>query len=462
MDNGTLFQERLKKIHFIGVGGIGMSGIAEILLDMGYLVSGSDLRANDNTARLARKGATLFRGHDPRNVTGVDVVVVSSAVRQENPEIQKALSMEIPVIPRAEMLAELMRFSDGIAVAGTHGKTTTTSLMATVLTEAELDPTVVIGGKLNALGSNAKTGAGNLMLVEADESDRSFLFLRPLVTCVTNIDHEHMSSYRDLEDLKDSFAKFMSSIPFYGFNLVCNDTPLLMEVAQKVHRRTITYGIKDKSHYQARDILLEGERSSYTLFAHNRELGRISLRMLGHHNIQNSLATAALGLELGIPFDAIQRSLASFMGVDRRFTIKGECGGVLVVDDYGHHPTEIAATLQGAKQGYRDRPIIAVFQPHRYSRLASLFEEFAQAFYSADRVYVTDLYAAGEKPRAGISAKSIAQAINTYSGNATYGGSLQEVLGTLLKRSRPGDVVITLGAGDITELSSRLVAALGA
>ncbi len=262
MDKGRLFRERVKRIHFIGVGGIGMSGIAEILLDHGYSVSGSDLRSNDNTERLKAKGAEIRIGHAPENIVGADVVVISSAVRPENPEIVNARSLDIPVIPRAEMLAELMRVADGVAVAGTHGKTTTTSLMATVLTAGDLDPTVVIGGKLNAIGTNAKKGAGNLMLVEADESDRSFLFLRPMVTCVTNIDAEHMSSYRDLEDLKDSFAQFMSSVPFYGFNLVCADNLLLMEVAEKVHRRIITYGLGKNSHYRAVEVNLDGEISS--------------------------------------------------------------------------------------------------------------------------------------------------------------------------------------------------------
>ncbi|MBU1537659.1 UDP-N-acetylmuramate--L-alanine ligase, partial [Myxococcota bacterium] len=339
MDKGTLFRERVKRVHFIGVGGIGMSGIAEILLDLGYEVSGSDLRGNDNTERLRAKGAHIFIGHGPQNVVGSDVVVRSSAVRPENPEITNAKNLDIPVIPRAEMLAELMRVADGVAVAGTHGKTTTTSLMATVLAAGDLDPTVIIGGKLNAIGTNAKRGAGNLMLVEADESDRSFLFLRPMVTCVTNIDEEHMNAYRDLEDLKDSFATFMSSVPFYGFNLVCSDNALLMEVAEKVHRRIITYGISKNSHYRAVEVNLDGQVSTYEVEAHGKRLGKITLKMLGRHNIQNSLATVALGMEMGMKFSTIQESLESFMGVDRRFTIKGEPRGILVVDDYGHHPT---------------------------------------------------------------------------------------------------------------------------
>jgi UDP-N-acetylmuramate--alanine ligase len=456
----TLFRERVRKIHFVGIGGIGMSGIAEILLDLGYEVTGSDLRSNENTERLTNKGANIFKGHGPENVSGSDVVVHSSAIRDENPEIRKAKDLEIPVIPRAEMLAELMRFNDGIAVAGTHGKTTTTSLMATVLQAGGLDPTVVIGGKLNSLGSNAKKGEGNLMLVEADESDRSFLFLRPLMTCVTNIDYEHMTSYRDMDDLKDCFREFMSSIPFYGFNIVCSDNKLLMEVAQKVHRKIITYGFSKNSNYCATDIKMAGKISSYTVNHGEQTLGTISLSMLGSHNILNSLATVVLGLELGMDFSIIKSALAQFEGVDRRFTIKGEVNEILIVDDYGHHPTEIAATLGGAKQGYSDRKLWAIFQPHRYSRASELFTEFAKAFYGAERVIVSEVYAAGEKPLPGISGQKIAEAISSYSNNATYGGSLEQIESFLLKEVKPGDMIITLGAGSVTQLSSNLINAL--
>jgi UDP-N-acetylmuramate--alanine ligase len=460
-EQGTLFRERIKKVHFVGVGGIGMSGIAEILISLGYEVSGSDLRENDNTKRLINNGATIFKGHKSENVQDVDVVVYSSAVNDTNVEIKKAKDMDIPVIPRAEMLAELMRFSDGIAVAGTHGKTTTTSLMATVLHSGKLDPTVVIGGKLNAIDTNAKMGESKLMLVEADESDRSFLFLRPLITCVTNIDIEHMENYNGLQDLKDSFKEFMSSIPFYGFNIVCIENEILREVSSQVHRKIISYGFTKKAHYRAVDVKFNENGSNYDVWKKGEKLGNIQLRMYGRHNVLNSLATVVLALELGIEFNIIHKSLSEFQGVDRRFTIKGEAKGVLVVDDYGHHPTEIRATLEAAKTGYPERRIWAIFQPHRYSRVHNLYADFAKSFYMADKVVVSDIYPAGEPPIAGITSENLVDSIKKSSNkNSVMGGSLEDIKKLLLKETKEGDLILTLGAGSITQLASDFLAEL--
>ncbi len=453
---GSLFQERVKRIHFVGIGGIGMSGIAEIFIELGYHISGSDLRDNDNVERLRAHGATINIGHNPDAVEGAAVVVYSSAIRPENPELMRARNLDIPVIPRAEMLAELMRFGDGIAVAGTHGKTTTTSLYATLL--AHLDPTVVIGGKLNAIGTNAKRGTGGLIVVEADESDGSFLFLRPLITCVTNIDEEHMDHYASLDEIVDSFTQFCSSIPFYGFNIICIDNENCREVVERVHRRNITYGFSKKAQYQAVDVQLEGNGSRYTVVRHGKTAGQITIHMLGRHNVLNSLSAVVLGLELGIPFDDIAASLASFQGVDRRFSIRGEAAGVLVVDDYAHHPTEIAATLSAARQGYPQRRLWAVLQPHRYTRVQALFTEFGRAFFAADEVLVTDIYGAGEGTIPGIGADTLAEGINRLSNKkALATGDLDATLEHLAGRLEPGDLVLMLGAGSITTLSGRLL-----
>lgn len=453
-----LFRERVRKIHFIGVGGIGMSGIAEILIDLGYAVTGSDLRKNENTERLEKKGATVFEGHRGENVVNAHVVVKSSAVRDDNPEIIMARDLKIPVIPRAEMLAELMRFSDGIAVAGTHGKTTTTSLMATILQEAQADATVIIGGKLNSLGSNAKTGTGKIMLVEADESDRSFLFLRPMVNIVTNIDQEHMENYSDFNDLKHCFRSFMSSVPFYGFNIVCADNEHLMNVAQTVHRKIVTYGQSIHANYRADNLETDGLMSTYNVIAHGKEVGRIEIHIPGRHNVLNSLGCVACSLELGLPFESIAKALKEFEGVDRRFTIKGEYGGILVVDDYGHHPTEIMATLEAARLGYPDRRIIAVFQPHRYSRVVNLFPEFSRAFVNADLIFVSEIYGAGEPPRENVNSRRLADSISRSSRRTAIStGDPDSTLNELLKTVKSGDLVITLGAGSITKIGPSLL-----
>ncbi|MDA3862614.1 MAG: UDP-N-acetylmuramate--L-alanine ligase [Deltaproteobacteria bacterium] len=458
-----LFRTRIKRIHFIGIGGIGMSGIAEILLDLGYEVTGSDLRRNDNIERLLKKGCRVKIGHSPGAVEGSDVVVYSSAIRKDNVEIIKAVDMDIPVIPRAEMLAELMRFKDGIAVAGTHGKTTTTSLASTLLHQGGLDPTVVIGGKLNSLGSNARSGTGNLMLVEADESDRSFLYLRPLINIVTNIDREHMNSYKDMDDLKNSFMKFMSSIPFYGFNIVCIDNEMLREVTEDVHRQIITYGFANHAHYRISDLKTENGLNKFRISTREGELGVVATKMFGRHNALNCTAVVALGTELGMEFSQIQKALLEFGGVDRRFTIKGVIGSVTVVDDYGHHPTEISATLSAARQAYPDKKITAVFQPHRYSRVSSLFKDFAKAFYVADQLIVTEIYAAGEYPINGITGKKLAEAAGNYGHpNSIYGGNLDEVLELVVANAGENEIILTLGAGTITHLSKKIVERLEA
>ncbi len=453
---GILFQERVRRIHFVGIGGIGMSGIAEIFIELGYMVTGSDLRENENTQRLREHGVQINIGHHPDAVEGAAVVVFSSAIRPENPELMRARNLDIPVIPRAEMLAELLRFGDGIAIAGTHGKTTTTSLCATILTHQ--DPTVVIGGKLNAIGTNAHRGSGGLIVVEADESDGSFLFLRPLITVVTNIDEEHMDHYSSLEQIVDSFTQFCSSIPFYGFNIVCIDNENCQELVERVHRRNITYGFSRKAHYQAVDVVPEGHGSRYSVLRHGKLLGEIRLRMLGRHNVLNSLATVVLGVELGIDFGEIATSLENFAGVDRRFSIRGEKGGVMVVDDYAHHPTEIAATLSAARQGYPHRRLWAVLQPHRYTRVQALFTEFGRAFFAADEVLVTDIYGAGELLIPGIDSVSLAEGISRLSNKTAMAtGDLDSTLETLVSRLEPGDLVLMLGAGTITQLSGKLL-----
>lgn len=453
---GLLFRERVRHIHFVGVGGIGMSGIAEIFIDLGYIVTGSDLRENENVERLRKHGAVINIGHDPDAVEGADVVVYSSAIRPENPELIRARNLDIPVIPRAEMLAELMRFGDGIAVAGTHGKTTTTSLFATLL--AKQDPTVVIGGKLNAIGTNARRGSGGLIVVEADESDGSFLFLRPLITCVTNIDEDHMDHYASIDEIMDSFTQFCSNIPFYGFNIICIDNENCRELVERVHRRNITYGFSRKAHYQATNMRLEGTGSRYTVVRHGVPQGDIHIHMLGRHNVLNSLAAVVLGMELGIPFPEIAAALESFSGVDRRFSIRGEAAGVLVVDDYAHHPTEIAATLSAARQGYPQHRLWAVLQPHRYTRVQALFTEFGRAFFAADEVVVTDIYSAGEAAISGINSQALAESISRLSNKkAVAVGDLDATLEHLASRLEPGDLVLMLGAGSITSLSRRLL-----
>ncbi len=454
--------KRIKHIHLVGIGGIGMSGIAEVLLTLGYRVSGSDLKASDTTRRLASLGGVIHVGHRESNVDeSVDVVVISSAVRPTNPEVVTAKARQIPVIPRAEMLAELMRLKYGVAIAGSHGKTTTTSMVASVLGQGGLDPTVVIGGKVNTLGSNARLGQGEFMVVEADESDGSFLKLTPTIAVVTNIDPEHLDHYGDLAALKKAFLDFMNKVPFYGLTVLCLDHEHLQPLLPKIERRYRTYGLSTQADLSADHLAFEGQRTVFDVSLYGKTLGRVNLHVPGVHNALNALAAIGVGLELDLAWPVIKDGLESFTGVQRRFQVKGEVGGVLVVDDYGHHPTEIRATLAAARRGYGRRLVVA-FQPHRYTRTRDLFDDFLTAFNQSDVLLGTEIYPAGEEPIEGVTGERLFEAVKGYGHRDVTFVERGRLLEALLERVRPGDLVITLGAGDITQLSDALVDALGA
>ncbi len=449
-----LFSKKTR-VHFVGIGGIGMSGIAEVLVNLGYAVSGSDLRSSGTTERLASLGASIFEGHRVEQVTSADVVVVSSAVREDNPEVVEARRVQTPIIPRAEMLAELMRLKYGIAVAGSHGKTTTTSMVAVMLDRAGLDPTMVIGGRIRALGTHARLGDSDLMVVEADESDRSFLQLSPVVAVVTGIDHEHMEAYRDMKDLQDSFLEFVNKVPFYGASVLCLDEERIQDVLPRVRRRYVTYGLSAQADISAEDIRLEGTGSRYQLKLGGSSAGEVALKVPGRVSVLNSLAAIGVGREIGLSLDEIRSGLESFSGVDRRFQVKAESSGILVIDDYGHHPTEIRATLATAKEAFARRTVV-VFQPHRYSRVAALFDDFCRAFHQADILIVTDIYPAGEDPIQGVSGKKLAEGIEGHGHrHVRFVAELEEILGVLEKEMAKGDLVITLGAGNVTTLSDK-------
>jgi UDP-N-acetylmuramate--alanine ligase len=453
----TMFKGRAHKIHFVGIGGIGMSGIAEVLLNLGYEVSGSDLRESETTRRLAELGGTIVQGHAAQNLREADVVVVSSAVRKDNPEVLEARRRAIPVIPRAEMLAELMRLKYGVAVAGSHGKTTTTSMVAAVLDRAKLDPTVVIGGKVNSMGTNARLGQGDYLVAEADESDGSFLHLSPTVAVVTNIDPEHLDHYGSLERLKETFLDFVNKVPFYGLSVLCLDSENVQSLLPRVEKRYLTYGTAPQADYSLRDVLIEGSKTSFTPVRRGEALEPLTLHMVGRHNVLNALATVAVAEELEIPYPVAREALSEFAGVQRRFTIRGEVGGITVVDDYGHHPAEIKATLLGAREAFRRR-VVAVFQPHRYSRTRLLFDQFATAFYDADVVLLTEIYPAGEDPVPGLSAESLAAAMRDHGHkDVTFCGTLDQVTEALLRRVSAGDMVITLGAGDVWKVGQEIL-----
>jgi UDP-N-acetylmuramate--alanine ligase len=462
-----MFHKRDTRIHFVGIGGIGMSGIAEVLLTLGYAVGGSDLKESDTTRRLTQLGATIKYGHDAAHLDHADVVVISSAVKPSNPEVQAARLRGIPVIPRAEMLAELMRMKYGIAVAGSHGKTTTTSLVATVLHQAGLDPTSVIGGQLPSLGSNARLGDGDYLVAEADESDGSFMKLTPTVAVVTNIDPEHLDHYGSLAALKRTFADFINKVPFYGLAVLCLDHEHVQALLPEVEKRHVTYGFAPLAQFRALDVEHDGLRTRFTAMVRGRTLGRVELAMPGRHNVLNSLAVLAVADFLGVDFAVYQRALASFSGVRRRFSVRGEADGIMVVDDYGHHPAEIRATLAGARSGFRERRLVVAFQPHRYTRTRDLMGEFARAFNEAELVAVADIYAAGEEPIAGISSARLVDEMRAsgHSG-AFHVPKRADVAAALLPLLRPGDIVITLGAGDVWTvgeeiLQSRLRGAVG-
>ena len=457
-----MFRGKFRRIHFIGIGGSGMSGIAEVLLNMGFSVSGSDLKEGPVLARLRGLGGTIHLGHAPENVAGADVVVRSTAVKEDNPELVAAIAAKIPVIPRAEMLAELMRLKYGVGVAGTHGKTTTTSMVAKLLHTAGLDPTVVIGGKLDTFGSSARLGSGEYLVAEADESDGSFLLLDPTVAIVTNIDPEHMEHWGDFDKLVDGFVQFANKVPFYGFSVVCLDHPVVQRILPRLRRRTFTYGFSAQAEYRADRIRQEGRSLVFRVWRHGEPLGELELDQPGRHNVLNALAATAVAMELDVPFSQVQAGLHGFGGVDRRFSQRADVGGVLIVDDYGHHPVEIQATLAAAAEGYDDRRIVAVFQPHRYSRVASLMDDFCQSFNAASQVLVLPIYAAGEAPIEGVSQAALVQGIAERGHRGVQAvASVDEAVDVLEALVRPGDLVITLGAGDVNRACGLLAARLG-
>lgn len=452
---------RVKRVHFVGVGGAGMSGIAEVLLNLGYVVSGSDLRKTDVTERLAALGGTIHYGHDPSYVEGADVVVISSAVRSDNPEVEAARERLIPVIPRVEMLAELMRMKYSVAVGGTHGKTTTTSLIAAVLSAGGLDPTVVVGGKIKTMGSGARLGTSEYMVAEADESDGSFLKLSPTLAIVTTVDEEHLDFYSGIDEIKDAFTHFANSVPFYGCAVVCLDQKNIQSIIGRIGRRVVTYGLASQADVQGHDVEAAGATTRFAVEAGGKTLGRIEITTPGLHNVYNSLAAVAVGLELGVPFADITRALGEFEGIARRFETKGEASNVLVLDDYGHHPAEIRTTLSAAASRW-DRRLVVLFQPHRYTRTQKLAEEFGRSFYDAAVLLVTAVYPAGETPIEGVGGEMVVEAARRLGHrHVEYVDSTDELYERALEIVRPNDVLITLGAGDIYKVGERVLDALG-
>jgi UDP-N-acetylmuramate--alanine ligase len=484
---------KIQRVHFVGIGGIGMSGIAEVLLNLGYKVSGSDLKPSAVTQRLAALGAVIFDGHRAENVTGAEVVVISSAVRSDNPEVAAAHAAHIPVIPRAEMLAELMRLKYGIAVAGMHGKTTTTSMIAAVLAAGGLDPTVVVGGRVDAMGSNARLGKSQYLVAEADESDRSFLKLSPILAVVTNIDREHMDCYRDMDDVERTFIEFMDRVPFYGMVVACNDNDRLRALLPRIQRRAVTYGTRDGSDFRVQFQVAppasgpplsvpvldrqggEGVLSvpvldrqggvvpspitHFTVTYGGKSLGDFHLHVPGAHNVLNATAAIAAGIGLDVRVDDIRSALAEFRGVDRRFQLCGQAAGVSVIDDYGHHPTEIRATLAAARQcGYQR--IHVIFQPHRYTRTQSLMDEFAAAFAQADSLFLLDIYPASEPPIPGVTAQALTQRMIEQRSPVVYVSSFAEAISAAVAAARPGDMILTLGAGSVSQLGTQVLDAL--
>ena len=452
---------KVERIHFVGIGGIGMSGIAEVLHNLGYAVSGSDLADSEITHRLARLGVRYCTGHQEENVAQADVVVVSSAVTATNVEVAAAKARKIPVIPRAEMLAELMRMKYGVAIAGSHGKTTTTSLIGAVLAKGGLDPTLVIGGRLNSLGGNAKLGQGEFMVAEADESDGSFLKLNPMVAVVTTIDREHLDFYHNLEEIQTAFGQFLNKVPFYGFCVVCADEPNIQAILPCLTKKLFTYGLHSDVDYSAREVRTQGLGSMFVATRHGRDLGSIVLNIPGLHNIRNALAAIATGRELDLPFSCIREALHDFSGIHRRFEVKGEAGGITVVDDYGHHPTEIDATLRTARLVWPDRRLVAIFQPHRYSRTQALWQEFCPPLLAADVLLLTEVYGAGEPPIPGVSGALIWEGVQALGHpRALFLSHREELAAEMLGHARAGDVVLTLGAGDVWKVGEEILKAL--
>lgn len=447
---------RFRRIHLVGIGGIGMSGIADVLLTLGYEVSGSDLRSTEITRRLEHYGSTVYYAHSAENVHGAQVVVTSSAITADNPEVAEAQRQMIPVIPRAEMLAELMRLKYGIAIAGTHGKTTTTSMVAALLYYGGVDPTAVVGGQVNAMDSNARLGQGDFMVVEADESDGSFLRLSPVIAVVTNIDQDHLDYYADLQEIRDVFVSFVNKIPFYGLAVLCLDDPNIQAMLPQVQKRFVTYGMSPQADYYATDLVYKD--SGVEFCAHNRDgcLGHIKLKMPGQHNVLNALAAMAVARELDIEHAEIEAGFLTFEGVKRRFQIK-HTNGFMLVDDYGHHPVEIRATLAAARSGW-NRRLVVIFQPHRYSRTKALFDDFITAFNQADKVYILDVYPAGEKPIEGAEGENLAQAVAEHGHRGVcYCSSVAQALEQVISDLQPEDMVLTLGAGTVGQAGDELL-----
>jgi len=450
----------LKKyhIHFVGIGGIGMSGIAELLVNLGYTVSGSDIKSSDITRHLMKLGVAVYDSHAEDQIQGADVVVVSSAVGVENPEVAAAYRSSIPVIPRAEMLAELMRLKYSVAVAGAHGKTSTTSIIAAVMAKGGLDPTVVIGGKLKSIDTNAFLGQGEFIVAEADESDGSFLKITPTIAVVTNIDREHLDYYKDLDTIKGVFLDFIDRVPFYGLSVLCLDNEPIQELIPKIKKRVTTYGMTTQADFQARNVTAEGLKSRFNLFHHGQELGEISLNLPGIHNVYNAMSSVAVGLELNIPFPVIKTALETVEGVQRRMEVKGESGGITVVDDYGHHPTEIKMTLQAARECWPDRRIVVVFQPHRYTRTRALFDEFTRGFYQSDLLFVLPIYAAGEAVIEGVDARHLCEGIQAHGHKeAIFEEGIESAASRLKRTLKKGDVLLTLGAGDVWKVGEKIL-----
>jgi len=445
-------RRKVKTVHFVGIGGIGMSGIAEVLLNLGYGITGSDLGQTDITQRLATLGAVIFKGHDEIHLGDADVVVTSTAVKSDNPEVLAAHRRNIPVIPRAEMLAELLKMKFSIAVSGSHGKTTTTSMISTVLGQGGLDPTMVIGGKLASIGSNAKMGGGEIIVAEADESDGSFLKLGPCIAVITNIDREHLDHYRDIDEIKAAFLQFANIVPFYGSTVLCLDNLHIREILPQIKRKTITYGLEPPADYRAADINIRGTWTSFNVLYREELLGAAVLNVPGLFNVYNALATIAVAREIDMDFPAITAGLKTFTGVQRRLEVKGIGGGVTVVDDYGHHPTEIRETLAAARTVWPGR-LLVVFQPHRYTRTRALFEEFTGAFSDADLLVITDIYAASEAPIPGVNSENLAAAIRKQEQQEVmYIADFDAISDRLLALARPGDVIITQGAGSVWKI----------
>ncbi len=454
--------QRKHKIHFVGIGGIGMSGIAEVLLNLGYAVTGSDLQESDATRRLRSLGAGVFIGHQEENLAGApSVVVISTAVKYSNPEVLEARRRNIPVIPRAEMLAELMRMKYGVAVAGSHGKTTTTSMIAAVLSNAKLDPTMVIGGRVHMLGTNAKMGAGEIMVAEADESDGSFLLLSPTLAVVTNIDKEHMDFHQSMERLSESFLAFINQIPFYGLAVLCIDDANVHGLLSKVRKRFATYGLSAQADFSAQALQMSEDGVAFIALHHGKPMGKVRLKLPGRHSATNALAAIAVAHELEIPFDQVKEALGAFTGIHRRFEVKGEPAGILVIDDYGHHPAEVRATIGAIRDSWK-RPLTVIFQPHRFTRTRDLFDEFLTAFEGADRLMLTEIYAAGEDPISGVTGEALYQSIKRKGHiEVEFVPDKNQIVPSLIGKLARGDIALTLGAGDIYKVGETLVEALG-